>query len=97
MKGFKVNMKRLGEYCKIMRLRSGYKLRELEKRFNISKSNLSKFEHGGNNSASILMLYLNFFANEEEVYKIIYKGESCYEVCEKKEMNNNESIYKKKT
>lgn len=84
MKGFKVNMKHLGEYCKIMRLRSGYKLRELEKRFNISKSNLSKFEHGGNNSASILMLYLNFFANEEDVYKIIYKGASFYEVFEKK-------------
>lgn len=83
MKGFKVNMERLGEYCKIMRLRSGYKLRELEKRFSISKSNLSKFEHGGNNSASILMLYLNFFANEEDVYKIIYKGASFYEVFEK--------------
>ena len=37
MKGFKVNMERLGEYCKIMRLRSGYKLRELERMENEDK------------------------------------------------------------
>lgn len=96
MKGFKVNMERLGEYCKIMRLRSGYKLRELEKRFNISKSNLSKFEHGGNNSASILMLYLNFLPMKR-MYIKLYIKELLFMKYSKKEMNNNESIYKKKT
>lgn len=83
MKGFKVSMQRLGKYCQIMRKRNGFRLRDLEKRFGISKSNLSKFENGGNNSATILLLYLNFFANDEDVHKIIYKGASFYDTFEK--------------
>lgn len=95
MKGLKVNMERLGEYCKIMRMRSGYKLRELEKRFNVSKSNLSKFEHGGNNSATILMMYLNFLQMMRMFIKLYIK--ELHFMTHLKRGMNNESIYKKKT
>ena len=85
MKGFKVNIKRLGDYCQIMRKRNNIILRDIEKRFGISKSNLSKFEHGKNDSATILLLYLNLFANDEDVHKIIYRGASFYDVFEKRD------------
>lgn len=85
MKGFKVNMKRLGKYCQIMRIRNGFRLRDMEKQFGLSKSNLSKFENGKNNSATILLLYLNFFANDEDVHKVVYKGASFYDVFERED------------
>lgn len=85
MIGFKVNMELVGKYCQIMRRRSGFRLRDLEKRFGISRSNLSKFENGHNNSAILLMLYINFFANEEDIHKILYKGATFYKVFERED------------
>ena len=81
----KLNIKRLGDYCKFMRHREGYSLRDVAKNFNSSPSNLSRFERGLNDSARLLMCYLNYFANDEDIHKIIYKGAAFYDTIQERE------------
>lgn len=83
----KLNNKKLGDYCRKMRIRNGYTCVDVAKVLGYTHSNITKFENGKNNSASILLYYLNMFADEEDIFKVVRRGARFYEPVSKEHVD----------
>ena len=77
---YKLNMKKVGNFCRELRYKKGYRLDDVVERSGWSRSNISKFENGHNDSATLLLLYLHYFADYEVMIEIYRHGGKFYDI-----------------